>query len=80
MDDAGNSLRRYLFNYNVPAVLRSDATYPKVEWNAFGATGDSPNSWKCMEAKYYPLVDDIAPLGFRRGDDRHVLVEGRARP
>ena len=25
VDDAGNSLRKYLFNYNVPEVLRSDA-------------------------------------------------------
>ncbi|MBM4043261.1 MAG: alpha-galactosidase, partial [Planctomycetes bacterium] len=64
VDDAGNSLRRYLFNYCVPEVVRKDPTYPKVQWNAFGATGDKPGSWNSVEAKYYPLIDDIAPLGF----------------
>jgi len=64
VDDAGNSLRRYLFNYNVPEIVRKDATYPKVQWNAFGATGDKPGSWNSVEIKYYPLIDDIAPLGF----------------
>ena len=62
--DAGNSLRKYLFNYNMPEIVRKDAGYPKVQWNAFYATGDKPGSWNSLEAKYYPLVDDIAPLGF----------------
>ena len=39
IDDAGNSLRKYLFNYNMPEVLRETASYPTVQWNAFGATG-----------------------------------------
>ncbi|MGA2443606.1 MAG: alpha-galactosidase, partial [Tepidisphaeraceae bacterium] len=64
VDDAGNSLRKYLFHYNMPEVVRKDATYPKVQWNAFGATGDKPASWKSVQRKYYPLIDDIAPLGF----------------
>jgi hypothetical protein len=64
IDNAGNSLRKYLFRYNVPEILRRDATYPKVQWNAFGATGKSPSSWDPVESKYYPLIDDIAPLGF----------------
>ena len=64
VDDAGNALRRYLFNYNMPEVVRKDATYPKVQWNAFGAIGDKPGSWNSVESKYYPLIDDIAPLGF----------------
>jgi hypothetical protein len=63
-DDAGNRLRRWLFQHVVPPVLRSDPTYPKVQWNAFGATGKTPGSWDPVEAKYYPLIDDIAPLGF----------------
>ncbi len=64
VDDAGNSLRRQLFTYNMPEVVRKDATYPKVQWNAFGATGDKPGSWNSVESKYYPMVDAIAPLGF----------------
>jgi len=64
VDDAGNGLRRYLFNYSMPEVVRKDVTYPKVQWNAFLATGDEWGSWNCVERKYYPLVDAIAPLGF----------------
>jgi hypothetical protein len=64
LDDAGNRLRRWLFSYRVPEILRQDPSYPKVQWNAFGATGKEPGSWDPVETKYYPLVDDIAPLGF----------------
>ena len=64
VDDAGNSLRRYLFACNMPEIVRKDATYPKVQWNAFGATGDKPGGWNSVESKYYPMVDAIAPLGF----------------
>ena len=64
VDDAGNSLRRYLFNHSMPDIVRRDTTYPKLQWNAFFATGDKPGNWNSVEAKYYPLVDDIAPLGF----------------
>ena len=48
----------------MPAVLKNDPTYPKVEWNAFAATGQGQGSWNPTETKYYPLIDDIAPLGF----------------
>ena len=64
LDDAANSLHRYLFNHSMPAFLRKDAGYPKVEWNAFAATGQGQGSWSPTETKYYPLIDDIAPLGF----------------
>ena len=64
LDDAGNSLRKWLLRYRVPEVLRQDPTYPKVQWNAFGATGKTPGSWDPVEKKYYPLIDEIAPLGF----------------
>ena len=64
LDDAANSLHRYLFNHSMPAILRKDAGYPKVEWNAFAATGQGQGSWSPTETKYYPLIDDIAPLGF----------------
>ena len=64
MDDAGNSLRKYLYNYSMPAILRDDPGYPKVEWNAFAATGKGQGSWDSTETKYYPLIDQIAPLGF----------------
>jgi autotransporter-associated beta strand protein len=64
IDDGGNSLRPYLFNYCIPASIRDDTTYPKVEWNAFAATGVSQGSWSSTETKYYPFIDDIAPLGF----------------
>jgi len=64
LDDAGNRLRRWLMQYCVPEVLRQDPGYPKVQWNAFGATGKTPGSWDPVEKKFYPLIDDIAPLGF----------------
>ena len=64
VDDCGNSLRKYLFNYSMPAILKNDTGYPKVEWNAFAPTGKKQGSWDCVESKYYPLIDDIAPLGF----------------
>jgi hypothetical protein len=64
LDDAGNSLRRHLFRYNVPKVVRDDPTYPKVQWNAFMATGKSPCGWDSVESKYYPFVDQIRALGF----------------
>ena len=64
LDDAANSVHRYLFNHSMPALLRKDASRPKVEWNAFAATGQGQGSWNPTETKYYPLIDDIAPLGF----------------
>ena len=64
LDDAGNRLRRWLMRHRVPEVLRRDPGYPKVQWNAFGATGKAPGSWDPVEKKFYPLIDDIAPLGF----------------
>ena len=64
LDDAGNRLRRWLLRHRVPDVLRQDPGYPKVQWNAFGATGKMPGSWDPVEKKYDPLIDDIAPLGF----------------
>lgn len=64
LDDAAHSLHTYLFNHSMPDILRTDPTYPKVEWNAFAATGQGQGSWQPIETKYYPLIDDIAPLGF----------------
>ena len=64
VDDAGNRLRKYLFNYCIPDVVREDPSYPKVQWNAFAATADKWGSWNCVERKFYPRIDDIAPLGF----------------
>lgn len=80
LDDAANSLHKYLYNYSMPATIRKDASYPKVEWNAFAATGQGQGSWKPTEKKYYPLIDEIAPLGFEavvldvgwwQGDTKH---------
>jgi hypothetical protein len=86
LDDAGNSVRRYLFNYNMPEILKRDASFPKVEWNAFAATGKGQGSWDPTEKKYYPLIDDIAPLGFEEvvidigwwssyGDPGHIVTD-----
>ena len=63
LDDAGNRLRRWLYRHALPTVLH-DPGYPKVQWNAFGATGKTPGSWDPVESKFYPLVDAIAPLGY----------------
>jgi hypothetical protein len=62
IDDAGNSLRKYLYNYSMPAVNRT-AGYPKVEWNAFGATTVN-YIWNSFETNYRPLVDVISGMGF----------------
>lgn len=70
VDEAGNSLRKYLLAHSMPAELRDDPTYPKLEWNAFTATGMCPTSqmdpkaWDPVEAKYYPLLKAVAALGF----------------
>jgi hypothetical protein len=64
LDDAANSLHTYLFDYSMPAILKNDASYPKVEWNAFAATGKGQGSWDPAETNYYPLIDAAAPLGF----------------
>jgi hypothetical protein len=64
LDDAGNRLRRWWLHHGMPEILRRDTGYPKVQWNAFGATGKAPGSWDPVEKKFYPLIDDIAPLGF----------------
>jgi hypothetical protein len=86
LDDAGNSVRRYLFHYNMPEMLKRDASFPKVEWNAFAATGKGQGSWDPTEKKYYPFIDDIAPLGFEEvvidigwwssyGDPGHIVTD-----
>ncbi len=82
----GNSLRKYLFNNAMPALIRNDKTFPKAEWNAFAALGKGKGSWDPVESKYYPLVDDIAPLGFEDvvidvgwwssyGDPGHIITD-----
>ncbi len=63
-DECGNSLRKYLFNHSMPELIRKDSSYPKLEWNAFAPTGKDLGSWDPVESKYYPFIDDIAPLGF----------------
>jgi hypothetical protein len=86
LDDAGNSVRRYLFNYNMPTLVRKDPSFPKVEWNAFAATGKGQGSWDPTEKTYYPWIDDIAPLGFEEvvidigwwssyGDPGHIVTD-----
>ena len=70
VEDAGNSLRKYLFHYSMPDELRTDSTYPKLEWNSFTATGKrhnsqtDPGAWEPVEVKYYPLIKEAAALGF----------------
>ena len=69
-DDCGNSLRSYLFHHSMPDVLRTDPTYPKLEWNSFTATGKThktqtePTAWDPVEVKYYPFIKEVAALGF----------------
>jgi alpha-galactosidase len=85
-DACGNSLRKYLFQNAMPALVRQDNTFPKTQWNAFAALGKEQGSWDPVEAKYYPLVDDITPLGFEElvidigwwssyGDPGHIIVD-----
>jgi hypothetical protein len=85
VDDGGNSLRQYLFRYSMPALIRDDTGFPKVEWNAFAPTGLGQGSWVPSEKKYYPFIEDIAPLGFEEvvidvgwwssyGDPGHIVT------
>ncbi len=64
VDDAGNRLRRFLVAHRMPEIIRSDPGYPKIQWNAFGASAVKPGAWESLESKYRILVDAIAPLGF----------------
>ena len=86
LDDCGNRLRKYLFNHSMPDLITKDKTYPKLEWNAFAATGKTLGSWDPVESKYYPLIDEIAPLGFEEvvldigwwesyGDPGHIISD-----
>jgi hypothetical protein len=91
LDACGNSLRKYLFNYSMPSIITNDTGYPKVEWNAFAATGTKQGSWESLESKYYPMMDDIAPLGFEEvvldigwwesyGDPGHIITHKKNWP
>jgi hypothetical protein len=64
LDDAGNDLKKYLWNYSMPEILRTDETYPKVQWNGFTALGDKKDSWTTLQSRWNPWIDAIAPLGF----------------
>jgi hypothetical protein len=64
LDDAGNDLKKYLWNYGMPEILRTDETYPKVQWNGFTALGDKKDSWTTLQSRWNPWIDAIAPLGF----------------
>lgn len=86
LDDCSNYFRKYLFNHSMPRLITLDKSYPKVEWNAFAATGKKLGSWDPVESKYYPLIDDIAPLGFEEvvldigwwesyGDPGHIITD-----
>ena len=63
LDDSGNSLREYLYQYSIPAVIRGEG-YPKVQLNAFASFADKPASWNSVQDKFYPTVDAIAGMGF----------------
>lgn len=63
LDDSGNSLRQYLYNYSVPAVIRSDG-YPKVQFNSYAAFADKPDSWNTNQDKFYSTIDLISNMGF----------------
>jgi hypothetical protein len=60
MDDAGNSLKKYLWDYSMPQILRTDATYPKVQWNGWNALGNG----EPLESRYRPWLDEVAALGY----------------
>ncbi|MEO6948776.1 MAG: alpha-galactosidase [Ginsengibacter sp.] len=86
IDDCGNSLRKYLFQNSMPLQIRDDPSFPKTEWNAFAALGKEQGSWDPVESKYYPFIDDIAPLGFEEvvidvgwwssyGDPGHIITD-----
>ena len=63
LDHSGNSLRQYLYNYAVPAVIRCDG-YPKVQLNAYAAFADKPGSWNSNQDKFYSTVDISSIMGF----------------
>ena len=85
VDDGGNRLRKHLFAHAMPTLLQTNTTFPRVQWNAFAPTGEKQGSWTPLERKYYPFIDDIAPLGFEEvvidvgwwsshGDPGHIIT------
>ena len=68
VDAAGNSLRKYLFRYSMPEIIRADPTYPKVQWNsAFAMMSDPKGPWgRPSHERYNGLLDAIMKydLGF----------------
>lgn len=85
VDDGGNRLRKHLFKHSIPKLLQEDASFPKVQWNAFAPTGQGQGSWVPTEKKYYPFINEIAPLGFEEvvidvgwwssyGDPGHIIT------
>jgi len=63
LDDSGNSLRQYLYNYAMPAVIKTEG-YPKVQLNAFYSFAEKAGSWNPVQDKFYSTVDIIASMGF----------------
>ena len=63
LDESGNSLRQYLYNYSMPEIVRSEG-YPKVQLNAFAAFADKPGSWNPVQDKFYSTADLISQMGF----------------
>ena len=64
LDDAANSLHQYWFNHSMPAILRNDAGYPKWDGTPLPRRAKAREAGLRWKAKYYPMIDDIAPLGF----------------
>jgi len=63
LDDSGNSLRQYLYNYAMPAIIRTEG-YPKVQLNAFASFAEKPNAWNPIQDKFYATADLISGMGF----------------
>ena len=63
LDESGNSLRQYLYNYAMPAIVRNEG-YPKVQFNAFNSFADKPGSWNPVQDKFFSAVDQISSMGF----------------
>ena len=77
LDDAANSLHKYLFNHSMPAVLRNDPSVSQGGMERLRRDRPGQGAGSPTETKYYPLIDDIAPLGFEDVVHRHQLVERR---
>jgi hypothetical protein len=60
IDDGRNSLCKYLYNYNVPTLLK-DSAQPKINLNSFNDL--SSGIWNSAQINYVSMIDTLKFMG-----------------